>query len=316
MSRPAKVPRELSFEPFSGSRAVAAGLLTWRMLDGPAWRRLFRDVYVHADSYDPDDHRMWCIAATLRLPRGAAVYGLSAAYLWGVDLLPRRAGSRPTPVHVALPKTARPEPHERVSYVYRALERQDITTFTGVPLTTEVRTAFDLGRSLPRAEALGALDALLRHRATTREKLTAYVDAHPGRRKIKQLRELLMLAEPLSESPMESRLRLLPHDAGLPKPTPQYEVRTPAPGSTGSVGSASGGKFLARVDLAYPQWRIAIEYEGDHHRERATFRRDVHRFNALRAAGWLALRFTADDVLRRSEQLVRTVRQAIAERAD
>jgi very-short-patch-repair endonuclease len=77
-----------------------------------------------------------------------------------------------------------------------------------------------------------------------------------------------------------------------------------------------GGRFLARVDFAYPQWRIAIEYEGDHHRERAAFRRDVSRYNALRAAGWLVLRFTADDVLRRSGQLVQQVRDAIAERDD
>jgi len=56
------------------------------------------------------------------------------------------------------------------------------------------------------------------------------------------------------------------------------------------------------------------EYEGDHHRDRATFRRDVHRYNAMRAAGWLVLRFTADHVLRISGQVVQDVRQAIDER--
>ncbi|WFE25178.1 DUF559 domain-containing protein [Solwaraspora sp. WMMD791] len=315
MARPVKVPRELTVEPFAGSRAVAAGLITKRMLAGPTWRRLLHDVYVHADAYDPDDHRMWCLAVAVRLPPGAAIYGLSAALLWGVDLLPHRS-TVPAPVHVAVPTKARPDPQPRIRYANLALDWEyDVTSLSGMPVTTGVRTAYDLGRLLPRADALVALDALLRRRTCTRTQLSAYVDAHPGRRQVKQLRELLMLAEPLSESPMESRLRLLLHDAGLPKPTPQYEVRTPAPGSTGSADSAVGGRFIARVDLAYPGLKIAIEYEGDHHREQATFRRDVHRFNALRAAGWLALRFTADDVLRRSEQLTQTVRQAIAERA-
>jgi hypothetical protein len=321
MGRIAKIPRELSFEPFSGSRAIAAGLITRRMLTGPTWRRLLHDVYIHADAYQPDDHRMWCMAVATRLPPGAAIYGLSAAYLWGVDLLPRRVSGRASaPAHVALPKTARPDPHPRISYAYRVLERGDITSFNGIPLTTGIRTTFDLGRSLPRVDALVALDALLRHRTTTQEKLAAYVDAHTGSRGVQRVRELLLLAEPLSESPMETRLRLLLHDAGLPKPTPQYKIYAPqapgSPGSTGSTGSTgSGMKFIGRVDLAYPQWKIAIEYEGDHHREKATFRKDVHRFNALRAAGWLALRFTADDVIRRSEQLTQTVRRAIAERA-
>jgi very-short-patch-repair endonuclease len=74
------------------------------------------------------------------------------------------------------------------------------------------------------------------------------------------------------------------------------------------------GRRIGRVDLAYPQWRIAIEYEGDHHREKTQFRRDVARLNALRAAGWLVLRFTADDVLRHPARLVQHVAEAIKER--
>ncbi|MEJ3743767.1 DUF559 domain-containing protein [Actinomycetes bacterium KLBMP 9797] len=68
------------------------------------------------------------------------------------------------------------------------------------------------------------------------------------------------------------------------------------------------------MDLAYPDLRIAIEYEGDHHRERVHFQQDVHRLNALRALGWLVLRFTADDVLRNPERTVRQVVAAIRER--
>ncbi|MDG4763815.1 DUF559 domain-containing protein [Solwaraspora sp. WMMD406] len=299
MSYAARIPRELRSAPFSGSRAVASGLATWQMLRGPTWRRLLPDVYVQAAAFDAEDHRMWCEAVAVKLPVGGAVSGLSAAFLWGVDLLPRGGG----PVHVTLPRSVRPKPHHRVVVHHYALDPTDITTlFGGVPLTVEVRTAFDLGRLLPRADALAALDALLHRRLLRVEALTSYLGAHPGARGAPQLRELVTLAEPRTESPMESRLRLLLHDAGLPRPTAQYEVRLPA------------GRVIARMDLAYPQWRIAIEYEGDHHRERATFRRDISRYNALRAAGWLTLRFTADDVIWQSGQLIQSVREAIAER--
>jgi very-short-patch-repair endonuclease len=44
------------------------------------------------------------------------------------------------------------------------------------------------------------------------------------------------------------------------------------------------------------------------------FRRDVARANALRDAGWLVLRFTADDVLRNPSSVIRHVAKAIMER--
>jgi hypothetical protein len=110
--------------------------------------------------------------------------------------------------------------------------------------------------------------------------LEAYVRAHPGWPGARLLREVLSLAEPLTESPMETRLRLVIVDAGLPRPIAQHDILD------------ERGRFLARSDLAYPEALVPIEYEGDHHRERAAFQRDVTRLNALHAMGWLVLRFT------------------------
>jgi very-short-patch-repair endonuclease len=45
-----------------------------------------------------------------------------------------------------------------------------------------------------------------------------------------------------------------------------------------------------------PATRRVAEYDGDHHRDRTVFRRDIERLNALRALGWTVLRFTAADV--------------------
>ena len=150
-----------------------------------------------------------------------------------------------------------------------------------------------------RAGALVAIDALT-HRGLVKldalHTLAAERAAWPG---TPLLNEVLLLAEPLSESPMETRLRLLLVDAGLPLFTAQHEVRD------------AHGRLIGRVDLALPELRLAIEYEGDHHRERHQFRRDVARLNALRAAGWTVLRFTADDVLRHPDRLIREVAAAI-----
>ncbi|SBT64355.1 Very-short-patch-repair endonuclease [Micromonospora sediminicola] len=292
----ARAPGGLSALPFRGSRAVSEGLLTWTMLRGPTWVRLLPDVYVHRDGHRADDHRMWCEAVALRLPPGAALAGRSAAWLFRVDLLGRDA-----PVTVLLPRPARLRPHPRLSVARSPLPGGDRTRFGGLPVTTTLRTAFDLGRQGSRADALVAVEALLRRRVVTLPALRSYAADRPGWPGAPLLREVLALAEPSSESPMETRLRLLLLDAGLGPLVAQHEVR-------------AGGRFVARVDLAWPALRLAIEYDGDHHRERAHFRRDVARLNALRAAGWVVLRFTADDVLRRPDATVALVRQALAER--
>jgi hypothetical protein len=169
-------------------------------------------------------------------------------------------------------------------------------------VTVPVRTAFDLGRQPERVQGLIALDALCHRRLVPLPELARYAAERPRWPGVYSLRELLTLVDARAESPMETRLRLLLHDAGAPAPVPQYEVRD------------ASGRFLARVDLAYPQWRIALEYEGDHHREKTQFRRDIARVNALRQAGWLVLRFTADDVLRHPHMVADHVAAAIRER--
>jgi hypothetical protein len=295
--RSPRVPRELQVLPFRGRDAIAAGLLTRRMLARPTWQRMFPDVYIHADDFRDADHRTWCDAAALLLPPGGAIGGLSAAYLWGAKVV-----NSTTPVTLVLPRTATLSRHPRLLVVRSSLPPDDVTRFGGMPVTTPLRTAFDLGRRLPRIEAIVAVDTLLGRRVVKLPKLAEYAAGRVGWPGAPQLREVLELAEPLTESPMESRLRIVLIDAGLPRPVAQHDVRD------------AQGRFLARVDLAYPELRIAIEYEGDHHRERRHFQEDVHRFNALRAAGWIVLRFTADDVLRHPGRTARQVATAIRER--
>jgi very-short-patch-repair endonuclease len=63
-----------------------------------------------------------------------------------------------------------------------------------------------------------------------------------------------------------------------------------------------------RLNLAYPQQRVAVEYDGVDHRGQRRARLDLVREAALTAVGWRVLRFDADEVLFRPDHLVVTVR--------
>lgn len=264
------------------------------MLRGRAWQRLLPDVYVHRASHQPDDHRLWCEAVALVLPPGAAIAGLSAAYLWDAGTLPPGA-----PVTVVLPRAARMRPHARVSVTRSVLSDDDLGVLAGLPVTTALRTAFDLARRPPRAEAVVAVDALLHHRVVDLPALREYAANRAGWPGLPLLREVLSLTDPRAESPMETRLRLLLLDAGLPPPAIQHDVHD------------GTGRFVGRVDLAYPTRRVAIEYEGSPPREPAQARGEASRFQALRAAGWRVVRCTADDVLRHPTRTARMVAGAL-----
>lgn len=86
----------------------------------------------------------------------------------------------------------------------------------------------------------------------------------------------------------------------LPRPIYQYVVRV-------------DGRFVARVDFAYPEVRLALEVDGhDNHRTPSDFRRDLNRQNLLVAAGWTVLRFTWSDVVQRPAEVAATIRRQLA----
>jgi hypothetical protein len=289
---------------------------------------LFPDVYIPANL--DVDHRLMCMAALVyarrRRPRGSsagavavsgssagavavselsagavavsgssagavAVSGLSAAACWGVDLLEPDAA-----VELTVPPTLRLASRPGELHVVRSdLGASDVLRFGSLILTSPERTTLDVIRRSDRIDGVVLLDAMLRRRIVTLPALADAAVEWLGRRGGRRIGEALRLGEPLSESPMETRSRLVLVDAGLPRPVAQYVVRD------------ADGRFVARLDLAYPAHRVGLEYEGDHHRERATFRRDIARLNALSALDWIIIRVTADDIYRNPDQLVRRV---------
>jgi very-short-patch-repair endonuclease len=57
-----------------------------------------------------------------------------------------------------------------------------------------------------------------------------------------------------------------------------------------------GGLFIARVDLAWPAWRFAVEYDGQWHADRGQLHRDRARLRDLNAAGWYVYPVTREDM--------------------
>lgn len=166
-----------------------------------------------------------------------------------------------------------------------------------LPATSRVRTFADLGRRLPLVESVAVLDMALHHRLVRVDELVYWAYAHPRYRGISHLRRALDLTEPATESPMETRLRLLLISHGLPKPSVQSSIYD------------ENGVFVARADLCYQAEGLVIEYDGLTHRTRLAA--DNRRQNLLIEAGYRVLRFTAGDILHRPASVVAQVGRAL-----
>jgi very-short-patch-repair endonuclease len=70
-------------------------------------------------------------------------------------------------------------------------------------------------------------------------------------------------------------------------------------------------RFVARVDFAWPDLRLALEYDGLWHGEPGQFARDRRRLNQLTTAGWWVIFVTAAD-LRRPDLLLVRIEHALA----
>jgi hypothetical protein len=275
---------------FRGSTVVRSGLLTANQLRGPAWRRLFPDVYAHVEL--PVTHALRALAAARLVVPRSVVTGRSAAGFWGVELLsawddveltipPGRLAVRTTGVRV---RRARLDPaHVR--------NRQ------GTPVASAEATAVHLAGLLHGDDAVVVVDRFV---ATGKVGLAevrrlAAEWTGPGSARA---RAACALADGQAESAPETRLRLLIGRSSLPVPVAQFRV-------------VHGDVVVARVDFAWPALKVALEYDGLWHAEDGQFEKDRRRLNRLREAGWQVVFVTAAD-MRRPEQVLRRFAAALA----
>jgi Protein of unknown function (DUF559) len=290
LMRTARVPTVLLDRPFTAVQAAAVGV-SRSSLRGAQWRNVFRGVWAHQDLADSREMRF--AAVRLVLPDGDFVCGLTAAWLYGIDVQDLRGELIWTGC-----RTGR-RLRTRAGCLVREITvaDDDLQVVDGVLMTTPLRTVFDCGRWLSVVEGTVVADAISHSGAVTHEALVAYARTHRALRGVRRLDQVVDLMDPRSESPMETRVRLLIVLSGLPRPHAQLVVVDRA------------GRFVARADLGYPDHRLIVEYDGAFHWEQR--RADDRRRDAMRALGWRVLVVSREDYYDTPGATVEQVRAAL-----
>lgn len=229
-------------------------------------------------------------ALLLVLPKSAVIGYQTAAALHGFGVVPS------TELHVIVPADT-PVPQRRGVVAHESVVSLDgCVEVLGIPCSAPARTAIDLARAIRRRDALPVLDAALRS-GVRADDLNAELGRHKGLRGVRQVRELVQLADPRPECRQESQLRLLLHDGKLVGFVPQVEV-------------LADGRTRYRIDLADEENRVGLEYDGASHHDRVRAHADRRRHNWLAARGWTMRYFTNQDLYRYPDDLLQTVAAA------
>ena len=177
------------------------------------------------------------------------------------------------------------------------------TTPEGLAVSSPARVFCEMASVLALPDLVAVADHII-HRERRLATITELADRIAARDRISRSRLLpvaLGYADERAESRPESLVRMHCVLAGLPRPIANHEVTNPVTGRP------------VRFDLAWPDRKIAVEYHGDHHRERDQWRRDLTRKAQLEADGWTIVELNGDD-LRSPHEVVARIRAAFARR--
>lgn len=294
---PAELPDGLKGGPFTTGDARRAGVHPERLRD----RDLDATVFGVRDRAGASDSVLGrCRLFAERLGPEVFFSHSTAAVLFGVPLPARLERERNLHVTVRAPARA---PHATgIRGHSRAVLEGDVVEFAGVLTSSPARLVCELSRQLDLADLVAAIDFLVGTTAPwcslthVAERVACGDDLTRSRR----LRRALGLADERAESRPESVLRVALTLAGMPPTHVNLEV------------TASGGRRF-RIDLAYADAKVAIEYQGGYHFDPAQRRRDMTRRSWLEADGWTVIEFNSDD-LADIPGLVARVRAALARR--
>jgi hypothetical protein len=276
-------------EVLIGSEAIAAGRLTRQEL-----RRWYRPLYrgIYGSRHGAPSLRDRATAAWLASNRCGVIAGVAASALHGaqwvdddipIELIARRA-----------------RPQRGLVIRDEALADDEVTWVGKLPVTTRVRTAFDLGRYLPRGEAIARLDSLMRAQVFSIEDVLLLAKRYRGARGLKALREVLPLVDGGAASPRETWLRLLYIDAGLPRPTTQIPI------------VEGRGRLVRMADMGWEEFMVVSEYDGDQHRtDRKRYSKDIRALRTARSLGWIVDQVIKED---RPADIVERARRALISR--
>ncbi len=261
-------------DPFRGSEALAAGLLTPYELRS-RYVALHKDVYVQRDSQLTAQLR--AKALWLRSRGRGVLAGYSAAALHGSKWI---GPELPAAIIYANSRRA-----PRVQTWEDSIEPDEICVVEGMRVTTPERTALDLTSRYPKDAAVAAVDALIQATDLKMVDVEMLVARYCGRRGMKAARAALELVDGGAQSPKETWLRLLLTEAGFPRPQTQIPVRN------------EWGWTEAYLDMGWERIKVAVEYDGEHHLTNPYHvRKDIRRHEKVtHRYGWIVVRVVGRD---------------------
>lgn len=239
-----------------------------------------------------------CRMLALRLRDDAVFSHTTAALLYGAPLDLR--WERSPRIHVTVPADEA-SPHARTVHGHHApIPSEDVAEVHGLRVTTAGRTWCDLAGMLDVADLVAVGDFLIHHRGplTTIRELTRRVQRMTGRRGVRSAREAVTLLHDRAESRPESHLRVILVRAGLHPEINHVLVDT-------ETGKEVRPDFLLREE------NLILEYQGDYHRTRDQWRKDMTRRSQFEAQGRRVMELNADD-LRDPAELVGRIHALIA----
>jgi hypothetical protein len=249
-------------------QAVRVGLSrsqVQRLIDDRRWTRAVPGVYLVAAA--PATFRQTALAACRVAGRDAVASHLTAAALLGL-------APPPLVPHITVPKTK--SARTRIAVVHRSnVSELDRTSVGVIPCTSAARLIIDIAPLVPFVDLCGVVDtALARRRCSVSDVLGAMRRAGKGRHGIASVMAAIgpWMSSVRPGSPAEVRLLRRLDDWGVPSPQLQWEVR--------------GEGRLAVLDLAWPEHRVGLEYDGALAHTPRELERDVERDEWLRGRGW------------------------------
>jgi hypothetical protein len=208
-------------------------------------------------------------------------------------------------IELLVPHHLRPRLDGVVTHRTRSLPSAHVVEVGGLPTTTVDRTLADLGAVVGPGTVERAVEQAVVGRLTSIERLYRFADSHgrQGRGGIGALRAALdgwVMGETPPDSVLEVMLGRVVERASLPSPVFQHEIVD------------GRGRFVARVDTAWPTNRLIVEVDGLHaHATAAALQHDLHRQNQLIRLGWTVLRFTWRDVVRSPHLVAGQIRDVL-----
>jgi hypothetical protein len=265
---------------FTFDQALSCGLtpdMARSRVRSGRWVRVHRAVYAIAGVRLTFEGRV--LAALLAAGIDAVASDATAGRIWKIE------GISTDDVHLSTTTRRRVRLPGVFVHQRRDLRRIDTTKAAGVPITTPGRTLMDLASSLDEAGLEDALDDVLRRKLIGAKAFLVRVQNQKrrGRSGLSLLEHLVserVDGRP-SGSGKENLVRRFFKVAGLPPAVRQYEIRTPR------------DEFVAFVDFAYPDAKLAVEFDGyETHSSRKRWEADLVRQNRMVALGWYPVRVT------------------------